>query len=181
MPKPHCMIDIETLDTSPTALVLSVGACKFDPYSEDKPTEHRLWLPSLEPQLEMGRTTSESTLEWWAQQDKEILERALTEEGRVPLDDFFKDLNSYVVGADKIWCQGPQFDMVILESMYAMAEHHWSWAYWQISDSRTLFNLMPSDPRKAVGQADLHDASADAHFQALAVQRSFAYLGVKPR
>lgn len=181
MAKHSVMIDIETLDTVPSATVLSVGAVKFDPYNMNaEPYKQTLWLPSLEQQLELGRTTSDSTLEWWAKQDAEILERALEENGRVDLTHFFKDLNRYLVGADKIWCQGPQFDMVILEDMYRQADHHYNWAFWQVCDSRTVFNMMPVDPRKAI-QEDAHDAAADAYYQALALQISFNHFGVQPR
>lgn len=178
--KPSAMIDIETLDTSPTAVVLSVGACKFNPYNSQDPWDSQLWLPELSEQLTLERTVSDDTLSWWAQQDSEILERALTDTNRLSLDSFFKLLNKYLVGMDKIWCQGPQFDMVILENLYDMLEHHHNWAYWQVSDSRTLFNMMPRDPRKDI-QQDLHDAQQDAYYQAICVQKAYDYFGVKPR
>ena len=33
----HAMIDIETLATSPEAVILSVGGVKFDPYTNEEP------------------------------------------------------------------------------------------------------------------------------------------------
>ena len=33
----HAMIDIETLATTPEAVVLSVGGVKFDPYTNQEP------------------------------------------------------------------------------------------------------------------------------------------------
>jgi hypothetical protein len=175
------MIDIETLDTKPGATVLSVGAVKFNPYDyNQEPYQQTVWLPSLTEQLDAGRGVSDNTLQWWAKQDKEILDRALSEDGRISLDEFFKDLNRYAVGADKIWCQGPQFDMVILEDLYDQFKHHTNWAFWQISDSRTVFDMMPADPRKSL-EFDAHDAGADAYAQAVCVQVSFHHFGVKPR
>ena len=47
-----------------------------------------------------------------------------------------------------------------------------NWFYWQVSDCRTLFKMMNVDPRKAI-QQDLHDAQADAHWQAVCVQQFF--------
>jgi hypothetical protein len=175
----HAMIDIETLATSPDAVILSVGACKFDPYTSKMPYERRLWKPCLEEQFDMGRAVCDSTVDWWIKQDREIFERALTGEGRIPLKEFFGYLNKYLVGVDKIWCQGPQFDMVILENIYTMAEHHRGWAYWQICDSRTIFNMMPVDPRKEI-QQELHDAAADAYYQAMCVQKTYKHFGVQP-
>ena len=54
------------------------------------------------------------------------------------------------------------------------------WNYWQIRDSRTLFNMLPKDPRKDV-QMDLHNALADCYFQAKSVQKAYKNFGVKKR
>lgn len=174
------MLDIETLDTGPDSVVLSVGACKFDPWSADEPHSSLYFRLEIDSQVERGRTISENTLEWWGQQDQAIQDEAFSEEGRVSIEDFFKELNKWLVGVDKIWCQGPQFDMVMLESLAKSFGVHYNWAYWQICDSRTLFNLMPRDPRKEI-QTDLHNALADAYFQAVCVQKVYKYFDVPPK
>ena len=176
----HVMIDIETLDTAPTSVILSVGAVKFDPFTDTEPHAKTLWRPHIDEQLDKGRTTSESTLEFWAKQDEHIRESTFTDEGRITPDEFFKSLNKYCVGVDKIWCQGPQFDLVIIEDMYRQFEHHTGWAYWQIMDSRTLINLMPRDPRKD-RQLNLHSADDDAYWQAVSVQKSCAHFNMVRR
>lgn len=176
----HVMIDIETLDTAPTSTILSVGAVRFDPYSESEPTHKILWRPEVEEQLNSGRTVSDSTLEFWSKQDAHIQETTFTDEGRIPVAEFFKQLNKYLVGADKIWCHGPQFDMVIIEDLYAQYGHHRGWAYWQIMDSRTLFNIMPKDPRKDI-QENLHSADDDAYWQAVCVQKAYEHFSVTSR
>ena len=171
------MIDIETLDTTPTSVVLSVGAVKFDPFSKSAPGVKTLWRPDIEVQLENKRTTSESTLAFWAKQDAHIQESTFSDEGRISLNDLFKSLNKYLVGVDKIWCHGPQFDMVIIENLYAQFQHHTNWKFWQVMDSRTLFNIMPKDPRKAI-QQDLHSAEEDAYWQAVCVQQAYEHFNV---
>jgi len=171
------MIDIETLDTKASSVVLSVGACKFDPYSLEEPYDKKYYRLDIDSQLALGRTTSDSTIEWWGKQPPEIQAEAFGEENRVQLADFFADLNKWLVGVDKIWCQGPQFDMVILEHLYELAGHHRNWAYWQICDCRTVFNMMPSDPRKSI-QQNLHNAQWDAYYQAICVQKSFKHFNV---
>jgi len=176
----HAMIDIETLDTQPGSVVLSVGAVKFDPYKLTDPHTKTLWRPSVDEQLSAGRSTSESTLEWWSRQEEHIKQSTFTEDGRIDLDGFFKDLNKFLVGVDKIWCQGPQFDMVILEDLFKQFEHHMNWAYWQVCDCRTIFNMMPVDPRKAI-QQDLHSAEEDAYWQAVCVQQTFGHFNVLPK
>ena len=52
------------------------------------------------------------------------------------------------------------------------------WQFWQVRDSRTLFAMAKVDPRKAM-QSDLHNALADAYFQAKGVQMVYKELGVK--
>lgn len=176
----HAMIDIETLATDPKAVVLSVGAVKFDPFLTHAPYAKTLWRPSADEQLAVERNVDPGTLEWWSKQEQHIQDEAFSEEGRVSLAEFFGDLNKYLVGVDKIWCQGPQFDMVILEDLYKQFEYHKNWAYWQISDCRTLFNMMPVDPRKAI-QQNLHSADEDAYWQAVCVQRVYKHFNVQPR
>jgi hypothetical protein len=180
MSKIHAMIDIETLDTTPSSVVLSVGAVKFDPYTNNSPHAKTLWRPGVDEQLVQGRTTSESTLEWWSKQEAHIRESTFTEDGRIQLNQFFKELNKYLVGVDKIWCQGPQFDMVILEDLFKQSNHHQNWAFWQVCDCRTIFNMMPADPRKAI-QQDLHSAEEDSYWQAVCVQQTFNHFRVVSR
>ena len=171
------MIDIETLATTPDAVVMSVGAVKFDPTSDQPPYSKTLWRPDIDEQTDRDRNVSESTLEWWAKLPQHIQDDAFSEDGRIPVTEFMKELNRYCVGADKIWCQGPQFDMLILENLYIQWGHHFGWQFWQVMDCRTLFQLMPVDPRKAI-QQDLHSADADAYYQAIGVQQCYEHFGI---
>jgi hypothetical protein len=176
----HAMIDIETLGTEPDCVVLSVGAVKFDPYKLTDPHAKTLWRPSADEQMDADRSVLESTLQWWAGQPQHIQDEAFTEDNRIPLDQFFKELNKYLVGVDKVWCQGPQFDMVILENLYKQFDHHMNWAFWQIMDCRTIFNMMPVDPRKAI-QQNLHSADEDAYYQAVCVQGVYQHWSIEGR
>ena len=156
---------------------MSVGAVKFDPKATSPPTNKTLWRPDIDEQTERDRHVSESTLEWWSKQPAHIQEDAFSDDHRVEVLSFMKELNRYCVGAEKIWCQGPQFDLLILENLYSQWGHHYGWQFWQVMDCRTLFQLMPTDPRKAI-QQDLHSADADAYFQALGVQQCYKHFGL---
>ena len=176
----HAMIDIETLGTEPDSVVLSVGAVKFDPFQLTDPHAKTLWRPEIDAQSNAGRSVLDDTLQWWAKQPQHIQDEAFDEHGRITLSLFMAELNKYLVGVDKIWCQGPQFDMVILEDFFRDFGHHMNWFYWQVSDCRTLFKMMPADPRKAI-QENLHDAEADAYWQATCVQQFYRDYKVLPR
>lgn len=119
----HVMLDIETLATTPDAVVMSVGVVKFDPHN-GKPYSKTLWRPDIDEQTARDRHISDSTLEWWSKQPAHIQEDAFSDEGRIPVVEFMKELNRYCVGMEKIWCQGPQFDMLILENLYIQWGHH---------------------------------------------------------
>ena len=85
----------------------------------------------------MNRDVDNGTLQWWAKQPPHIRDKAFSDEGRTNITEFTKSLNKWLVGCDEIWCQGPQFDMVIIENIQN-AQYPTNWAYWQIRDSRTV-------------------------------------------
>ena len=173
----HAMIDLETLDITPQAAVLTVGGVKFNPLDASEPHSEFYYKLDLDTQ---DRSVNDDTIAWWGKQEQSTQDRAFSDVGRTDIEPFMKDLNSWLVGCDTIWCQGPQFDMVILEDLFKTFDHHMNWFYWQVNDCRTLFKMMPKDPRKDI-QEDLHDALADAHWQAVCVQQFFDMYKVLPR
>jgi len=70
--------------------------------------------------------------------------------------------------------------MVILENLFRQYDHHIPWAFWKIRDSRTLFSIMPKDPRKGIEFA-AHNALEDCKVQALCVQQTIKELGLTIR
>ena len=176
----HAMIDLETLGTTPDCVVLTIGGVKFDPNSISSPRDELYFRFEVDEQLAKGRTTLESTLEWWGKQEESVREEALGDGNRTPVLEVLQALNKWCVGADTIWCQGPVFDIAILENLYRQYDHHIPWAFWKIKDSRTLFGIMPKDPRKAIDFA-AHNALEDCKVQALCVQQTIKDLGLTIR
>ena len=174
----HATIDIETLGTSPDTVVLTIGGIKFDPMADDGLHSEFYYRLDADEQIEMGRSVDEKTLEWWEKQPAEIKAEALDPKDRIATDETLKALNKWLVGVDKIWCQGPVFDIGILENLYKKIGLHHNWSFWVIRDSRTLFGLMPKDPRKEINFA-AHNALADAIVQSLCIQKVYKSLGVE--
>jgi len=174
----HGMIDIETLGVDPECVVLTIGGIKFNPFSEAEPHTGLYLRCNVDEQTELGRTIDENTLAWWGKQKPKIRDEALSDDDRVTLNEVTKQINKFCVGLDYIWCQGPTFDFTILQNLYKTIGKPVPWNYWQIMDSRTLFKLMPKDPRKEI-QSDLHNALADCYFQAKCVQKTYKVLGIK--
>lgn len=168
------MIDLETLDVTPTATVLSLGAVKFNPFDDSEPHSELYLKFLIDDQDQLGRTTSDGTIKWWSEQDPAVMEEAFDQTGAVTVEEGLRQLNKWVVGVDEIWAQGYGFDITMLEDMYRSIGKPIPWQFWQISDARTITKRMPKDPRKDM-QTNLHNALADAYFQAKSVQIMFKH------
>lgn len=168
------MIDIETLSTQANAVILSVGVQPFDPldkgFDETESYYAKLTLESQE-----DRHIDDKTIEWWATQPREIQERALGAEDRIPLEEALKDIHKLAWHAEHIWVQRPIFDIVILENAYRSLDLPVPWSFWKIRDSGTVVSLTPDLVKPPVQ----HDALKDCHRQITMVQDSLDYLKVR--
>lgn len=148
------MIDIETLDTRPTAVVLSFAAVAF-PDTEVDPLYRAL---DVDQQLAVGRTVSADTLAWWARQPDEARLAALAAPaphlaglgsrcGSSPegawwaVEQALSDLELLFGhhNVEAVWACPPTFDIAILESLYedfGRSPVPWTWR--QFRDVRTL-------------------------------------------
>jgi hypothetical protein len=165
------MLDLESLGTRPDCAILTLGAIKFNPYVLDDFGDSLYLRIDVDEQLALGREVQEDTLQWWMKQAEDVREEALGEGDRVSLESMYKQLNRFVVGVTNIWCQGPAFDIVILENIYRQCGWPTPWQFWQIRDSRTLFGVH-GDPREK-GKAGLHNALEDCVSQAQGVQQIY--------
>jgi len=171
------MLDLETLSTRPNAVILTLGAVKFDPYSSADPGPGLYLRIDVDEQTARGRDVQEDTLEWWLRQAEDVREEALGETDRVSVETMYRELNRFLVGANNIWAQGPVFDIVMLENIYYQWGWPAPWNYYQIRDSRTLFGVH-GDPRER-NKAGLHNALEDCVSQAQAVQQIYKNLNIK--
>lgn len=173
----HATIDLETIDTRPQATVLSLGAVKFNPFDQSEPYDELYFKVSIDQQDSLGRTVSTETIQWWAKQDAKIMEEAFDQTDAISVEQALIKINKFVVGVDILWGQGYGFDYTILEDIYRNAGVPIPWNFWQIRDSRTLFSVCQSDPRKKI-QNNLHNALADAYYQSKAIQIAYQELGI---
>ena len=83
----HGMIDLETLGVEPDSVIITLGAVKFDPYSDAEPN-HGLYLRcDVEEQSEKySRSIDDNTLAWWSRQKQEIQDEAFGDHERVNMD-----------------------------------------------------------------------------------------------
>jgi len=164
------MIDLETLDVLPTATVLTIGAVKFDPFGNelDSPSMDSLYIKvDLDSCDEIGCTASDDTLAWWASQSEEAQAAAFDPTDRVSVAEAMKQLYKFAWGTKRVWSHGAGFDVIICENLFRKTGRALPWKFWEVRDTRTIFDLGISPDRPPVLK---HHALEDAWNQAVGVQ-----------
>jgi DNA polymerase III epsilon subunit-like protein len=170
MPKTHVMLDLETLDVRPTASILTIGAVKFDPYGNDieRPDCDKFYVKvDLDSCDRLGLTVDDNTVAWWGQQSAEAQAEAFSEDGRISIEDAMQQLYKFCWGAKCVWSHGAGFDVVILEHVFNRVGRAVPWKFWQVRDTRTMFDLGIDPNRPPILK---HHALEDAWNQAVGVQ-----------
>lgn len=183
----HIMLDLETLDTASSAVVISIGAVAFDPHTNA--LGDRFYLETVEDtaaQQARGRTISGSTVQWWMQQDV-LAKRVFTTPSpdgavRVSTLEALSRFGIFVErngGRDaEIWGNGADFDNMILGSLYESFDIKRPWSYGRNRCFRTMRTLHGA-PKHVERFGVHHNALDDAITQARHLQEIFACL--KPR
>jgi exodeoxyribonuclease VIII len=171
----HLMVDLETMAVSPNAVVLSLGAVHFDPYSTGY-TDSLYFRINIDDQDALGREVDPNTITWWSRQPPEIMEEAFSPDNRIPLVDAMDQFHKFAWSCSAFWSHGATFDLVILENIYSQLNKPLPWNYWQLRDTRTLFDL-GHDPE--MPQGSKHDALQDAIRQAVGVQNVYRKLNIR--
>ena len=165
---PNVMLDLETLDTHPTAVVLSIGAvCDADPTNT-----FQMYL-EIEPQVAYGATISTSTLSWWLGQNEVARDDQVHAEQhrQAPVDALvaFDDwLHSFGDPAQlTMWGNGAGFDVPIVRHHMRVNGVPAPWKFWNEKCFRTLKSLFPHVKNPNANQ---HTALGDALNQLLHLQ-----------
>jgi hypothetical protein len=164
------MIDLETLDVTPTATILTLGAVKFDPFGDEvnNPNCEKLYIKiDVDSCDRHGGTVSQSTLDWWANQSAEAQEAAFDPNGRVSVEDAMAQLYKFCWGAKRVWSHGATFDIPICEFYFRKVGKAIPWQFWEARCTRTLFDIGINPNRPPVLK---HHALEDAWNQAVGVQ-----------
>ena len=172
----NIMMDIETLDTRHTAQVMSIGLARFD---ETGVKSAMYWVLQREDQEEMGRTVSESTIKWWAEQ-KADAQQVITDYNENPIETHHSLLliKDWMGAKPIVWGNGADFDNAIVASLYATFETEVPWSHKHSRCYRTLAALCPPTvidhlPPKA---GTHHHALDDALYQATCAVRMLKFI-----
>lgn len=150
----HISIDLETLDTRDTAIILSVGIIA----DTGEALHHAI---DIDMQIAEGRTISGSTLLWWLKQNDDARDAITNAKPLSPIDAralilaFLKSLvteKKYYV-----WGNAPSFDCDILAHFLGYKP----WPWYRERDVRTARMAVPH----ATKPDTAHDALSDARAQ----------------
>ena len=170
------MIDLETLDVLPSATILTIGAVKFDPFGDDvseAKCEKFYVKVDIDSCDRIGCTVSQSTLEWWSNQSKAAQEAAFDPTDRISIEEAVQKLYKFCWGAKRVWSHGAGFDVIILEHIFRKVGKAIPWQFWEVRDTRTLFDI-GINPNRPLVLA--HHALEDAWNQAVGVQNVYRAL-----
>lgn len=167
------MLDIETLDTKQSAVILSIAMVEFYPNDNSGATQIAHVFPSVTDQIKEGRTTSGDTAIWWMTQDTtaqlQMIEgRRRFEANGMPLDSIRDIIIANVMNADAIWAKGPDFDCKIVEDFLGTK---FRWPFWKNRCVRTLNSVYPEYAQMASIEGLVkHNAVDDCHIQIAQIQ-----------
>ena len=172
----HVMIDIETLDTLPTAVILSIGAVRFNPYDDHLINEFSTGVDVASCQA-AGLTIGADTVRWWFRQGTTARIEAISSDCR--LSTALSNLRWWFLESpvEAVWSHGPSFDLVILENAYRAIGLPHPWHHRDQRCTRTIYNLAGvslKDHQEGVA----HTALADARGQARTVIAAYRALGL---
>jgi hypothetical protein len=155
------MIDLETLDTKPTATILSIGAVEFNPTTGQIGREYHSTIQWDQP----GRTISTDTVKWWMTQS-EAARMAVMEGGR-PLLEVLTEFWHWLPDNPTVWGNGSCFDISIMDHAF---NYNSKWKLWAVNDVRTIVRLARGIVnRPSMQKGTAHNALDDARHQAIYV------------
>jgi len=160
------MIDIETASTQNNAVILSIGIVAFNVYDPTVKREELEILIDKKDGDNLGLHTCENTMKWWEQQKKEAIDKAFNEEPRFTTKEGLTQLLSFCKSFPKCkryWCQGINFDPIVLENAFKCTSVEVPWKFYQLRDSRTIKDLLSYVSIKKPESA--HSAIADCNYQ----------------
>lgn len=175
------MIDMETLDTSPYCVILTIGCVRFDPYG-DGIVERLELRPTIEEQTEKyNRVINDDTIRWWGEQSLEAQEEALGDTNRISFRECLEQLYKFGWNRRAVWSNGAAFDVVVAETAFRQVltdkPNPIPWPFYTVRDTRTLYEIAGVKLRDG-GHVTSHKAVDDAARQAIVVQQAYKKLGL---
>lgn len=163
------MVDLETLDLLPSAVVLSIGLVQFN----EKEIIDELHVKlAIDPQIDAGRTIGGSTIDWWMNQSpaaRSQLFDGAAQQSRLLVEDGLQLVWNFMQGVDELWGNGAAFDNVILKSLFLQMKGIAPWGFKADRCYRTVKALHSYFPFPNFIGVE-HNALDDARHQTIHLQ-----------
>lgn len=170
----HVMLDLETMDTAPTAAVIQLGAIEFD-VPGDQCHNHFQRTISLQSSLLAGGTMSPDTLAWWRRQSDAACLSVSSNADR--LEPALSEFSTWLPEDAYIWSHGASFDIPVLDHAYRSLGMKPPWDHRRVRDTRTVFWLAQEWADWRMPETiTAHTALADAISQAATLQSALTRL-----
>lgn len=166
------MIDLETMDTAPTAAIVSIGAVQFD---KSGVLDEFYAIIDLQSSVDWGLTMSPSTVQWWISQKNKTDTFDGDKSDLLPA--VLRGFANWLPKDCKVWGNGADFDNVILRNAYDACSIPLPWKYYNNACYRTMKNLAPTANISRIGIH--HNALDDAKSQALHLISIVDMLGIE--
>lgn len=183
----HVMLDLETLGTGPYSSIIQIGACVFDPYTDDsnKIITDRFEV-AIDPKSYQARIDA-STVMWWLDNERQPAREAWLKMPKMglaeALDGFSEWMHLHSIDAVRttdnlrVWGNGAGFDNVLLRQAYEMMKRDVPWSFRHDRCFRTLRSMLTDENLQYLGTE--HTALADAVNQAMRASQIIRKLGIK--
>lgn len=171
----NVMLDIETFSTSYNAIISTIGAIKFSRNDKISSIENcdtfyrRIERNSCE---KLGFVSDISTMNWWNKQTEKSKFEVFTDLERFPIEIVLKDFSEWFGDAKYIWSHGSSFDIPILSNAYKSCNIDIPWKFWNIRDTRTIYDIGDIQLNK-LKNTYKHHALYDCYNQIKALQFFF--------
>ena len=177
---PDIMLDLECLSVRPHAVILVIGAIKFErngSWSEQVDEKgltkfdtfyKRITINSC---LSKGLHIDKETQKWWDNQTNDIKYESLENPDRITLDEALIEFKNWFGTNSKthIWGNGSGFDCSILGEAYKRCGMDIPWKFWMERDLRTIMDIGKVN-NFSLPQYNKHHALYDAYRQIIGLQ-----------
>ncbi len=181
------MLDLETMDTEADAVIVSIGACFFDPL-KGHIGEVFDRVIDVDSCLKKSMKISASTLGFWLKNPKAAEAVFSDTVTKSPLESALRSFFAYLdyasgnqLGKVRLWANDPSFDKSIITYSARACNLKYPLEFWNTRCMRTIVGLCPpqliktwkeNNPREGY-----HQASYDAIYQAQLVSYILRELG----
>lgn len=178
------IIDIETLGTKPHSPIIEIGACVVDNRTGEITSNFSRRVPTGYSFCDLAHSCFDgadddkrNTVRWWIEDAgrrdtlRKIMSRSVCVQEHAPLYEFCDWMMQQNVRADgniRVWANGPQFDLVILQSAFDRYGIQRPWICWQERCVRTALEMANYEKGRVswIERGPRHRALNDARHEA---------------